>query len=141
MKYMLDTNICIYAIKHKTEAVIKNFLSHMPEEMCISAITYAELMYGVEKSMAIEKNRIALSLFLSPLTILEFQASAAEEYGKVRAELESKGMPIGPMDLLIAGHARSEGLILVTNNTREFCRVEGLVVEDWTKEQAGEMRI
>lgn len=141
MKYMLDTNICIYAIKHKTETVIKNFLSHEPEEMCISAVTYAELMYGVEKSMAIEKNRIAISLFLSPLTILEFQASAAEEYGKVRAEPESKGMPIGPMDLLIAGHARSEGLILVTNNTREFCRVEGLVVEDWTKEQAGEMRI
>lgn len=140
MKYMLDTNICNYAIKHKTETVIKNFLSHEPEEMCISSITYAELMYGVEKSMAIEKNRIALSLFLSPLTILEFQASAAEEYGKVRTELESKGMPIGPMDLLIAGHARSEGLILVTNNTREFCQVEGLVVEDWTKEQAGEMR-
>lgn len=140
MKYMLDTNICIYAIKHKTETVIKNFLSHEPEEMCISSITYAELMYGVEKSMAIEKNRIALSLFLSPLTILEFQASAAEEYGKVRTELESKGMPIGPMDLLIAGHARSEGLILVTNNTREFCRVERLVVEDWAKEQAGEMR-
>lgn len=133
MKYMLDTNICIYAIKHKAEMVIKNFLSHVPEEMCISAITYAELMYGVEKSMAIEKNRIALSLFLSPLTILEFQASAAEEYGKVRAELESRGMPIGPMDLLIAGHARSEGLILVTNNTREFCRVERLVVEDWTR--------
>ncbi len=140
MKYMLDTNICIYAIKHKTETVIKNFLSHEPEEMCISAITYAELMYGVEKSMAVEKNRIALSLFLSPLTILEFQAIAAEEYGKVRAELESKGMPLGPMDLLIAGHARSEGFILVTNNTREFCRVEGLVVEDWTREQTGEMR-
>lgn len=134
MKYMLDTNICIYAIKHKAEIVIKNFLLHVPEEMCISAITYAELMYGVEKSMATGKNRIALSLFLSPLTILEFQTSAAEEYGKVRAELERKGMPIGPMDLLIAGHARSEGLILVTNNTREFCRVERLVVEDWTRE-------
>lgn len=134
MKYMLDTNICIYAIKHKAEAVIKNFLSHLPEEMCISAVAYAELIYGVEKSMAIEKNRIALFLFLSPFTILEFQASAAEEYGKVRAELESKGMPIGPMDFLIAGHARSERLILVTNNTREFCRVEGLVVEDWTRE-------
>lgn len=134
MKYMLDTNICIYAIKHKTEKVIKNFLSHVPEEMCISTVTYAELMYGVEKSMAIEKNRIALSLFLSPLTILEFQASAAEEYGKVRAELESQGMPIGPMDLLIAGHARSEGLVLVTNNIREFCRVERLMVEDWTRD-------
>lgn len=134
MKYMLDTNICIYAIKNKTEKVIKNILSHVPEEMCISAVTYAELMYGVEKSTAIEKNRIALSLFLSPLTILKFQASAAEEYGKVRAELESRGTPIEPMDLLIAGHARSEGLVLVTNNTREFCRVERLMVEDWTRD-------
>lgn len=136
MKYMLDTNICIYAIKHKTETVIKNFLSHVPEEMCVSAITYAELMHGVEKSMAVEKNRIALSLFLSPLTVLDFHASAAEEYGKIRAELERQGMPIGPMDLLIAGHARSEGLVLVTNNIREFCRVERLMVEDWTREQA-----
>ena len=139
MKYMLDTNICIYAIKHKTDTVIKNFLSHMPEDMCVSTVTYTELMYGVEKSMAVEKNRIALSLFLSPLTILEFHASAAEEYGKVRAELERKGAPIGPMDLLIAGHARSEGLVLVTNNTREFCRVERLVVEDWTKDQTESM--
>jgi len=136
MKYMLDTNICIYAIKHKTETVIKNFLSHVPEEMCVSAITYAELMHGVEKSMAVEKNRIALSLFLSPLTVLDFHAPAAEEYGKIRAELERQGMPIGPMDLLIAGHARSEGLVLVTNNIREFCRVERLMVEDWTREQA-----
>ncbi len=136
MKYMLDTNICIYAIKHKTETVIKNFLSHVPEEMCVSAITYAELMHGVEKSMAVEKNRIALSLFLSPLTVLDFHAPAAEEYGKIRAELERQGTPIGPMDLLIAGHARSEGLVLVTNNIREFCRVERLMVEDWTREQA-----
>ena len=139
MKYMLDTNICIYAIKHKTDTVIKNFLSHMPEDMCVSTVTYAELMYGVEKSMAVEKNRIALSLFLAPLPILEFHASAAEEYGKVRAELERKGAPIGPMDLLIAGHERSEGLVLVTNNTREFCRVERLVVEDWTKDQTESM--
>ena len=135
MKYMLDTNICIYIIKNKTETVIKNLLSHVPEEMCVSAITYAELMHGVEKSMAVEKNRIALSLFLSPLTVLEFHALAAEEYGNIRAELERKGTPIGPMDLLIAGHARSEGLVLVTNNTREFCRVEKLMVEDWTRDQ------
>lgn len=134
MKYMLDTNICIYAIKHKPETVIKNFLSHEPEEICISSVTYAELMYGVEKSMAVEKNRIALSLFLSPITVLDFHASAAEEYGKVRAELERQGMPIGPMDLMIAAHARSEELILVTNNTREFHRVEGLILEDWTRD-------
>ncbi len=134
MKYMLDTNICIYAIKHKPDTVIRRFLSHNPDEMCISAITYAELMHGVEKSQAVEKNRLAMSLFLSPITIYEFDNYAAEEYGRVRAELEKKGTPIGPMDMLIAGHARAEGLIVVTNNTREFNRVEGLLVEDWTKE-------
>ena len=135
MKYMLDTNICIYAIKHKPDTVIKKFLSHDPEELCISAITYAELMHGVEKSMAVERNRIAMSLFLSPITILQFDERAAEEYGRIKAELEKKGTPIGPMDTLIAGHARSSGLILVTNNTREFSRVVGLAVEDWTQEQ------
>ncbi len=106
---------------------------HDPNDMCISSITYAELMHGVEKSQAVEKNRLAMSLFLSPLTILEFSLAAAEEYGKVRADLEQKGTPIGPMDMLIAGHARSEGLIVVTNNTREFMRVEGLRLEDWTQ--------
>ena len=90
-------------------------------------------MHGVEKSAVAGKNRIALSLFLSPLTILGFSASAAEEYGKIKAELESRGMPIGPMDLLIAGHAKSEGLILVANNTKEFLRVEGLAVENWAE--------
>ncbi len=132
MKYMLDTNICIYAIKHKPDAVIRNFLSHDPEELCISAITYAELMHGVEKSMAVEKNRIAMSLFLSPITILQFDERAAEEYGRIKAALERKGTPIGPMDTLIASHAKSKGLIIVTNSTREFSRVVGLTVEDWT---------
>lgn len=132
MKYMLDTNICIYTIKHKPDTVIQNFLLHDPEEMCISAITYAELMHGVEKSRAADKNRIALALFLSPLTILDFSVRAAEEYGKIRAELERRGTPIGTMDLLIAGHARAERLVLVTNNTKEFLRVEGLAVENWT---------
>lgn len=135
MKYMLDTNICIYVIKHKPDVVIKKFLSHDPEEMCISAITYAELMHGVEKSTAVERNRIAMSLFLSPITILQFDEQAAEAYGRIRAELEKKGTPIGPMDTLIAGHARSRGLILVTNSTREFNRVAGLTVEDWAREQ------
>lgn len=132
MKYMLDTNICIYTIKHKPTEVIKNFLKHDPNEMCISTITYAELMHGIEKSQAIEKNRIAMALFLSPITILEFDSYAAEEYGKIRAALERRGTPIGPLDMLIAAHAKSESLTLVTNNTREFFRVEGLDVEDWT---------
>ena len=91
MKYMLDTNICIYAIKHKPEIVIKRFLAHNPDEMCISAITYGELMHGVEKSQSTEKNRIALALFLSPITILEFGAEAAEEYGRIGADLKKKG--------------------------------------------------
>ena len=134
MKYMLDTNICIYAIKHKPPEVIKNFLKHNPEDICVSSITYGELMHGVEKSQAVERNRAAMILFLSSISILSFDNYAAEEYGKIRAELERKGTPIGPMDMLIAGHARSERLILVTNNTREFFRVENLEVEDWTKE-------
>ena len=133
MKYMLDTNTCIYVIKHKPDTVIRKFLSHDPEELCISAITYAELMHGVEKSMAVERNRIAMSLFLSPITILQFDERAAEEYGRIKAELEKKGTPIGPMDTLIASHAKSRGIIIVTNNTREYNRVVGLTVEDWTQ--------
>lgn len=134
MKYMLDTNICIYAIKHKPPEVIKNFLKHDPDDICISSITYGELMHGVEKSQAVERNRVAITLFLSSISILSFDNHAAEEYGKVRANLEERGIPIEPMDMLIAGHARSEGVILVTNNTGEFFRVEDLEVEDWTKE-------
>lgn len=134
MKHMLDTNICIYVIKHKPAAVIKRFLEHRPEDMCVSSITYAELMHGVEKSQAVEKNRMAISLFLSAIKVLEFDGYAAEEYGRVRADLERKGTPIGPMDMLIAGHAKSGGYILVTNNTREFVRVDGLMVEDWAIE-------
>ena len=134
MKYMLDTNICIYVMKNRPNNVIKKFLSHDPEELCISAVTYAELMHGVEKSMAVERNRIALSLFLSPITIIDFDMRAAEEYGKIRSDLEKRGTPIGPMDTLIAGHAKSRDLILVTNNTKEVDRVAGLSVEDWTQE-------
>ena len=132
MKYMMDTNICIYAIKNKPESVIRKILSQNPEDLCISVVTYAELMHGVEKSQAVEKNRIAMSLFLSAITVLDFDGEAAEAYGQIRAELERKGTPIDLMDLLIAGHARSQGLILVTNNTREFARVTGLRIEDWT---------
>lgn len=94
----------------------------------VAAVIYEKLMHGVEKS-------IAISLFLSLITVLEFHAPVTEEYGKIRAQLERKGMPIGPMDLLVAGHARSEGLTLVTNNTREFERVESLRAEDWARDE------
>ena len=134
MKYMLDTNICIFIIKHTPESVIMKFLSHSPEDLCISAITYAELVHGVEKSQAVAKNRLALSLMLSTIAVLDFDADAAVEYGRIRAALEKRGTPIGPLDMLIAGHAQSKGLTVVTNNTREFRRIEGLCVEDWVSQ-------
>lgn len=132
MKYMLDTNICIYIIKNKPPEVIKNFLKHDPAEICISVITYSELMYGAEKSEFPERNKAAITLFLSSLSIMKYDNCAANEYGKIRADLEKQGKIIGGMDILIASHAKSQGLILVTNNTREFCRVKNLKVEDWT---------
>ena len=131
MKYMLDTNICIYVIGHKPEQVIRRFLQYDPYDLCVSSITYGEMMHGVEKSTARERNRLACLAFLSAISVLDFDARAAEEYGKIRADLERKGTLIGPMDLLIAGHAKAEGLILVTNNTREFIRVDGLMLENW----------
>ena len=134
MKYMLDTNICIYTIKKKPPMVLHRFMSHNSEELCISSITYAELVHGVVKSQAVDRNSLALALFLSPITILSFDDRAAEEYGKIRVDLERRGTPIGPMDTLIAGHAKAAGLTLVTNNTREFQRVSDLPLEDWSME-------
>lgn len=131
MKYMLDTNICIYVIKHKPESVIRKFLEQNPADICISSITYAELTYGVEKSSAVEKKRLALSLFLSSIEILPYGENAADEYGKIIAALEKSGTPIGGMDMLIASHAKAENLILVTNNTKEFIRVPQIKLENW----------
>lgn len=131
MKYMLDTNICIYAIKNKPEKVLNTLKEKLNDGICISAITLAELAHGVAKSAARDKNRAALLSFLSILTVLPFDDLAAAEYGAVCADLQRKGTPIGTMDMLIAAHAKTEGLILVTNNTREFERVDGLNLENW----------
>ena len=133
MRYMLDTNICIYAIKHKPEKVLEELQRHDPSDVCISAVTYAELIHGVEKSAAIEKNRLALSLLLANIEIFDFDAKAADCYGKIRAELEKKGSPIDPLDMMIAGHARSLEFTLVTNNMKEFSRVSGLRQENWAE--------
>lgn len=103
-----------------------------PGDICISSITYAELVHGVEKSQAKEKNRIALMLLLSEIQILPFDDVSAQTYGIIKADLQKRGTPIGPLDTLIAAHAKSLGLILVTNNTREFSRVDELQLEDWT---------
>ena len=131
MRNMLDTNICIYLIKHKPPQVFEKLQEHNPDEICISAITYAELVHGVEKSKAVERNRLALTILLSNIEILDFDMNAAEEYGRIRADLEKKGTPIGPLDMMIAGHAKSLGYTVVTNNVGEFKRVEGLQHENW----------
>ena len=133
MKYMLDTNICIYIMKQKFDQVNKNFEAHKIDDVCISSITQAELEYGVSKSKFPVKNRISLEIFLSKIKILSFTSDAAKEYGKIRAALEKQGLPIGMNDLLIAAHAKALNLILVTNNEREFKRIENLSVENWVQ--------
>ena len=137
MKYMLDTNICIYAIKKKPESVFIKLRSELSSGLCISSITLAELQHGVEKSQFPEKNpeknTRALVQFLAPFTILPFDDLSAVEYGKICAYLQRKGTPIGTMDMLISAHAKSQNLILVTNNTREFKRVPELQLENWVE--------
>lgn len=132
MPYLLDTNICIYIIKRKPVSVLQKFNAISSEEVGISAITVAELEYGIEKSQHKEQNRLALHKFLSPFTILSFNYHAAVEYGVIRATLEAKGQSIGPLDTLIAAHAKSLSWTLVTNNEQEFNRVDGVRVENWT---------
>ena len=133
MRYMLDTNICIYSIKHKPEQVFVRLQEHEPADICISSVTYAELVHGVAKSQAIEKNPLTLALLLSNIEILNFDANAAESYGKIRADLEKQGTPIGTLDMMIAGHAKSLNYTVVTNNTKEFNRVPGLKFENWAE--------
>ena len=133
MRYMLDTNICIYAIKHKPEKVFQKLQEVDPSDVCVSSVTYAELVHGVEKSAAVDKNRLALFMLLANIEILDFDANAAESYGKIRADLEKNGTPIGPLDMMIAGHARSLGYIVVTNNVKEFKRVRDLKIENWAE--------
>jgi len=131
MKYLLDTNICIYIIKKKPEEVIKRFLKMKPDSIGISSITVSELYYGIAKSSKPNENTIALEQFILPLTVLDFNKDDSIAYGRLRAKLEQKGKLIGAMDMLIAAQALSRDLIIVTNNEREFKKIEGLSVENW----------
>jgi len=131
MTYLLDTNTCIYIINKKPSAVIKRIQTKQPEEIAISTITQAELEYGVARSRYPDRNRVALLEFLLAFFLLDFDQMAASQYGLIRSLLESKGKPIGPMDILLAAQAKSRDLILVTNNESEFRRVEGLKIENW----------
>jgi len=131
MKYMLDTNICIYIIKKKPKDVFFRFGKIPPGDICISSITLAELEYGVCKSADKTRNKTALAGFLVPVQILPFSENAAKVYGEIRARLEREGRVIGGYDMLIAAHAISEGLTLITNNVSEFGRIGELHVENW----------
>ncbi|MCF8242267.1 MAG: type II toxin-antitoxin system VapC family toxin [Melioribacteraceae bacterium] len=133
MKYMLDTNICIYMIKKQSKKLLKRIQDESVGDICISSITASELWYGVEKSNKKIQNTIALKEFISLFPVIPFEEKAAEEYGNIRAELENSGKIIGGMDLLIAAHARSLGQTLVSNNTKEFKRVRNLLVDNWTR--------
>lgn len=133
MTYMLDTNICIYIMKNKPEKVLRRFKEELNNGIGISSITLAELEYGMKHSSNPSQNERALLRFLVPLSVLPFGAGAASEYGAIRTFLQNNGTPIGQLDMLIAAHAKSEGLVMVTNNVRVFERVPGLKIENWAE--------
>jgi tRNA(fMet)-specific endonuclease VapC len=130
LTYMLDTNICIYVMKNYPQVLREKFNS-LAEQLCISSITLGELHYGAEKSASRAANLTAIENFVARLDVLPFGPKAAAHYGQVRSELEPAGTSCGLHDMQIGGHARSEGLIIVTNNTREFNRMQGIRVENW----------
>ena len=130
LAHMLDTDICIYVMKTYPPGLREKF-NALAEQLCISSITLGELHYGAEKSARRAENLTAIEHFVARLEVLPFGAKAAAHYGQLRAELERAGTPCGPHDMQIAGHARSEGLILATNNMREFARMPGVRAENW----------
>jgi tRNA(fMet)-specific endonuclease VapC len=132
VKYLLDTNICVFVIRQKSQLVLDRLRLQPEGNVGISIITLAELRYGAEKSQNPFKNHAALDAFLAFLEIIDFDAEAADVYGRVRARLEAQGTPIGSLDNMIAAHAVRLAAILVTNNVREFMRVAGLTIEDWS---------
>lgn len=132
LRYMLDTDICSYIMRRSSDALLKRLQTLSTSDVCISVITKSELLFGVEVSPRRQQDEAALNSFLRYVNVLEFSDSASEHYAKIRADLKKQGAMIGANDLLIAAHARSSGLILVTNNTREFGRVRNLSVENWT---------
>lgn len=135
MKYLLDTNICIYIINEKPKNVLRRFERYLVTDFGISSITHAELQYGVEKSENKKTNQYALNEFLLPLTILPFHGERLIAcYGEIRTSLESEGKTIGPLDMLIAAHALSLDLTIVSNNVNEFSRIIDLKCENWIDE-------
>ena len=130
LKYLLETNIVIYTMKNRPPEVRAAFMQHN-DQMAISSITYMELVYGAEKSSNPEANLVAIEGFVARLEVLDYDTNAAAHTGQLRAELAKQGTPIGPYDQMIAGHARSLGLVLVSSNEKEFARVPGIRLENW----------
>lgn len=133
MKYMLDTNICIYLIKKKPPSVLRRLQKTPLSHICTSSITLSELEYGVEKSERRDQNKAALTEFMAPIEVVSYDDLAAAKYGKIRVSLEKKGRPVGSLDMLIAAHALSRNLILVTNDAKGFNRIPELRIENWVK--------
>jgi len=131
MSYLLDTNTCIRYLNGRSENIRQHFLAISPEELLLCSIVKAELLFGARKSAHVERTLEKVTLFMSRFNSLPFDDPAAEAYGRIRSHLERRGVPIGPNDLLIAAIAISHGVSLVTHNTREFSRIEGLILEDW----------
>ena len=131
-RYMLDTDTCSYIMKRSNDRVLKRLQKTPVSDVCISVITKAELLFGVEVSARRQQDELALSAFLSYVEVLDFPDAASSHYAKIRADLKKRGAMIGANDLFIAAHANSFGLTLVTNNTREFGRIPRLPIENWT---------
>jgi tRNA(fMet)-specific endonuclease VapC len=130
LRYLLDTNICIYVIKRRPESLLDRF-NENASHLAVSAITLAELLHGAEKSSQPQRTLLVVEDFCSRLAVLDYGSKAAQHYGQIRTALERRGQTIGVNDLHIAAHARSEGLTLVSNNLREFERVDSLLFENW----------
>lgn len=133
MRFMLDTNSCVDLIRQRDDRILRRMKRHRPEDLCVSSVTLSELEYGAAKSANPGKNRLALAEFMTPLSVMPYDDAVAPVYGRVRADLERAGTPIGPLDTMIAAHALALGMTVVTDNEQEFSRVVGLKVQNWTK--------
>ena len=130
LKYLLDTNIVIYTMKNRPQIVKERFIRHHGQ-MGISTVTLGELVFGAEHSRQVERNLADIEAMAARLEVMPFDEKAAYHFGRIRSELYRTGLPIGPYDMMVAGHARAYGLKVVTNNTKEFQRIPGLLVENW----------
>lgn len=134
LKYMLDTNIVIYTINNRPDHIRSLFKQH-ENQICISTVTLGELVFGAEHSQQVERNLSDIEAMTARLNVLFYDDKAAYQFGQIRSDLYRTGQPIGPYDMMIAGHARALGLILVTNNIKEFARVPGLLLENWNRSE------